>query len=379
MRPRGHPLTLTRGTCSARVPNCGEVSRRQRGVNHRLSPREYARLITLNPVNNWDHSAFFNCDVCLARTSQQRDGNGCGPATAATLHHLVRTEPLEPAVEGDCLQFAHLVLIYNTVHGPCPFSIGVDGRPYVLPIQKPFIDPDVLQLLDGSKDIAPTLKGFNRSKFIKARGPKSKGSTLPQSRVSKSKGATLPKSSKPKGPTSEGSKFNAPTIQDQPLLPCLSLRSAEECIDEIMARYDRDHSTRACGSIDVMVVLWNILLRHGAAALQPHNIERLRAVMPKEWISPDATRSECLQTIRSRTVHFGLPQGIFDDTANGVPIAGGSGVRSLALLYLSGWLENKFERSVPYEEWCVDVMASHLTLVVPMVGTASLTLTTVAP
>jgi hypothetical protein len=165
------------------------------------------------------------------------------------------------------MRFAHLVLIYNAVLGPRPSSIGVDGRPYFLPIQKPFIDPDVLQLLDGSKDIAPTLKGFNRSKSIKARGLKSKGSTLPQSRASKSKGPTLPKSSKPKGPTSEGSKSNAPTKQDQPLLPCLSLHNAEDCIDEIMARYDQDHQPHSEGSVDVIVVLWNILLRHGAAAL----------------------------------------------------------------------------------------------------------------
>jgi Ulp1 family protease len=45
----------------------------------------YARLIALNPANQWDEAAFDGCQVRYAGTPQQNNSEDCGPA-AATFH-----------------------------------------------------------------------------------------------------------------------------------------------------------------------------------------------------------------------------------------------------------------------------------------------------
>jgi hypothetical protein len=116
----------------------------------------YAQLIALNPNNDWDDSAFLHCGVVFPETPQQGNGDDCGPATATTLYHLLRKQPLETTVDGQCLRFAHLVMIYNTLYGPCPFTLhDDDNTPYVLPDQHSLIDLGIFRLLNGTGAVLP--------------------------------------------------------------------------------------------------------------------------------------------------------------------------------------------------------------------------------
>jgi hypothetical protein len=61
---------------------------------------------------------------------------------------IVRRSQLRNPVDGQCLRFAYLVTIYDTLYGPCPLTLhGDDNTPYVLPDQHSLIDLEIFRLL----------------------------------------------------------------------------------------------------------------------------------------------------------------------------------------------------------------------------------------
>lgn len=58
-------------------------------------------------------------------------------------------------LDEQCLEFAHLVMVYNTVHGTCPFVFDVDYQPYTIPGQDSFIDPKIVQLVQTPRLPSP--------------------------------------------------------------------------------------------------------------------------------------------------------------------------------------------------------------------------------
>ena len=115
----------------------------------------YARLIALNPANQWEESAFDDCQVQYAVTPQQNNSEDCGPAAATAIYHLLRMEPNEQVFDGRCLRFTYLVMVYNAVYGTCPFMFPNDTEPYAIPDQDSFIDPKLQQLLQRPPPAPP--------------------------------------------------------------------------------------------------------------------------------------------------------------------------------------------------------------------------------
>jgi hypothetical protein len=114
----------------------------------------FAQLIALNPDNEWVDSAFFDSQVVFPTTPQQQNSDDCGPAAATTLYHTLRMEGLEETLNGNCLRFAHMAMLYNAIHGPCPFISAGDTQSYALPLdQEPLVDPKILQLLSTQPSV----------------------------------------------------------------------------------------------------------------------------------------------------------------------------------------------------------------------------------
>lgn len=58
------------------------------------------------------------------------------------LYHILRWERSEQVLEGQCLRLAHLVMVYNAVHGTRPFIFHGDDEPCAMPDQDSSIDQD---------------------------------------------------------------------------------------------------------------------------------------------------------------------------------------------------------------------------------------------
>lgn len=77
----------------------------------------YAKLVSLRPGSQWDPNAFESSRVVQRRSAQQGNGSDCGPATLATILHIINDKPHETSINGEGLRSSYLRVLHHYMHG----------------------------------------------------------------------------------------------------------------------------------------------------------------------------------------------------------------------------------------------------------------------